>query len=193
MCHLPNITMSDYQESDGQTPNTDGWTKWSLCAATLRRRHKNISRVQQHVNAHLYYRVNVQLMHYDILFTIYLVLPCFNHTLFLYKWEISCDLSFLILVTRSSRNTWQCWRQRKNFSKNDLWFVNTSSCHWEEATCISSGSFRSYDYSTGNVTSGVMVKRENFKIFAKPEFIWFDSSIKALMKFVKTKDIILLE
>ena len=46
MCHLRNIAMRDYQESvitgqtDGRTDRCR--TKWSLCAAMLCRRHKNI-------------------------------------------------------------------------------------------------------------------------------------------------------
>ena len=45
MCHLQNIAMYDYQESV-TTGQTDGRTdrhrtKWSLCAAMLRRWHKN--------------------------------------------------------------------------------------------------------------------------------------------------------
>ena len=43
MCRLRNIAMCDYQESvtNGQTDRHR--TKWSLCAAMLCRRHKNLS------------------------------------------------------------------------------------------------------------------------------------------------------
>ena len=54
MCRLRNITMRDYQESvttkivwlpDGRTDRRR--TKWSLCAAMLRRRHKNSFKIRK--------------------------------------------------------------------------------------------------------------------------------------------------
>ena len=93
MCRLRNIPMRDYQESvtTKQTDTqTDGQTKWSLCVAMLRRRHKNwVGQNKIKNKIVLYVSVHMEYWMSEILHSIYNMMGFRRYQTIFQQWYFS--------------------------------------------------------------------------------------------------------